>query len=175
MTNLQEAFFGLLDEYFESRPHLLNGGGGGSRGYTSPVSPAGPTRVPSSGGGRTLPPQAPSSSRSPPPLLSPPASANGGGNYEKPDMATRMVMSGLKLGSSGARKGLGMLSNNQQAMDALGRAGAQGMIRSAQAGLGPAKGGQQQQDVQNRMSFSSTFKSSLSLHPHPYLPSTVYR
>jgi len=66
-------------------------------------------------------------------------------------MATRMVMSGLKLGSSGARKGLGMLSNNQQAMDALGRAGAQGMIRSAQAGLGP-KGGQQQQEAQSRMS-----------------------
>jgi hypothetical protein len=60
-------------------------------------------------------------------------------------MATRMVMSGLKIGSSGARKGLGMLANNQQAMDALGRAGAQGMIRSAQSGLG---GGQQQQQQQ---------------------------
>jgi hypothetical protein len=56
-----------------------------------------------------------------------------------------MVMSGLKIGSSGARKGLGMLANNQQAMDALGRAGAQGMIRSAQSGLG---GGQQQQQQQ---------------------------
>jgi hypothetical protein len=156
-TDRQEAFFGLLDEYFESRPHLLaNGNGGGSRG---PVSPAAPARQPSYGsGGRTLPPPAPSSSRSPPPMLSPPPSASSGGygGGEKPDMATRMVMSGLKLGSSGARKGLGMLSNNQQAMDALGRAGAQGMIRSAQAGLGPAKGqanGQGQQD-QNRMSTS---------------------
>jgi hypothetical protein len=64
-----------------------------------------------------------------------------------------MVLGGLKLGTSGARKGLGMLSNNQQAMDALGRAGAQGMIRSAQAGLGPGKNGQQQQEAQSRMSY----------------------
>jgi hypothetical protein len=71
-------------------------------------------------------------------------------------MATRMVMGGLKLGSSGARKGLGMLSNNQQAMDALGRAGAQGMIRSAQAGLGPGKGGHQQQQ-QSREQYLSYF------------------
>jgi len=62
-----------------------------------------------------------------------------------------MVMGGLKLGSSGARKGLGMLSNNQQAMDALGRAGAQGMIRSAQAGLGPGKGQEQQQEAHSRV------------------------
>lgn len=62
-----------------------------------------------------------------------------------------MVMSGLKLGSSGARKGLGMLANNQQAMDALGRAGAQGMIRSAQSGLGGGQQQQQQQEMQSRM------------------------
>jgi len=66
-----------------------------------------------------------------------------------------MVMSGLKIGSSGARKGLGMLANNQQAMDALGRAGAQGMIRSAQSGLG---GGQQQQQQQQETQ-SRTFIS----------------
>lgn len=66
-------------------------------------------------------------------------------------------MSGLKIGSSGARKGLGMLANNQQAMDALGRAGAQGMIRSAQSGLGGGQQQQQQQETQSR-----TF---LSLYP----------
>jgi len=59
-------------------------------------------------------------------------------------------MSGLKIGSSGARKGLGMLANNQQAMDALGRAGAQGMIRSAQSGLGGGQQQQQQQETQSR-------------------------
>ena len=78
-------------------------------------------------------------------------------------MATRMVMGGLKLGSSGARKGLGMLSNNQQAMDALGRAGAQGMIRSAQAGLGPGKG-QEQQQQQEAYTRTSSSASSLECH-----------
>jgi len=143
ILKLQEGFFSLLDEYFASRPHLLQGGGGNSsrQAYPSPTSPPAPVRTAS--GGRSLPPPAPASNSRPPPIQSPPPGQNG--NYEKPDMATRMVMSGLKIGSSGARKGLGMLANNQQAMDALGRAGAQGMIRSAQSGLG---GGQQQQQQQ---------------------------
>lgn len=45
-------------------------------------------------------------------------------------MATRMVMSGMKLGQSGAQKGLGMLAKNDQAMAALGRMGTAAMVQS---------------------------------------------
>jgi hypothetical protein len=163
ILTVQEGFFSLLDEYFASRPHLLQGGGGNSsrQAYPSPTSPPAPVRTAS--GGRSLPPPAPASNSRPPPIQSPPPGQNG--NYEKPDMATRMVMSGLKIGSSGARKGLGMLANNQQAMDALGRAGAQGMIRSAQSGLGGGQQQQQQQETHSRTS-PSFYPKDIERHRH---------
>ncbi|KAI9635235.1 uncharacterized protein MKK02DRAFT_32704 [Dioszegia hungarica] len=148
------AFFDLLDEYFESRPHLLGGGGGGGGHVTSPVASA-------SSNSRTLPPMAPpiAAGRTLPPMQSPTSppprapSAGGGGfgfgqqqqSGEKPDMATRMIMGGLKMGTSGARTGLGMLSKNQAAMDALGKVGAAAIVNSAHGSLNRAGGPQQQQ------------------------------
>ena len=61
-------------------------------------------------------------------------------------MATRLVNSGMKFGAAGARSGLNMLSKNQKAMDAIGRAGANAMVAQAQSRLGgPPPTGQQGQ------------------------------
>lgn len=63
-----------------------------------------------------------------------------GANGEKPDMATRIVMGSFKMGASGASKGLGYLSKNPQAMDALGKMGAAAMVQNAKTGLDTARG-----------------------------------
>lgn len=144
--NDQEAFFSLLDEYFASRPHLLS-----SSSNRTSLSPTSSFHAPSptsttSTSGRTLPPV----NRSPAPPLSSPNSYSGSNNNshsgEKPDMATRLVSSGLKLGTAGARTGLNMLSKNQKAMDAIGRAGANAMVAQAQSRLGGSPQ-QEQQEV----------------------------
>lgn len=55
-------------------------------------------------------------------------------------MATRMVMQGMKMGQSGAQKGLGMLAKNDQAMAALGRMGTAAMVQSLAGGNKGAAG-----------------------------------
>lgn len=59
-------------------------------------------------------------------------------------MATRMIMGGLKMGTSGARTGLSMLSKNPAAMDALGKVGAAAIVNSAHGSLNRAGGVQGQ-------------------------------
>ena len=81
-------------------------------------------------------------------------------------MATRMVTSGFKMGASGARKGLGMLAKNPQAMDALGKAGAAGMMKHAQASLGPGNGQEQQQQQQQQQQCQSSYPLILADHTH---------
>jgi hypothetical protein len=49
-------------------------------------------------------------------------------------------MGGLKMGTSGARSGLGMISKNQSAMDALGRVGAASIVKGANAHLAQGQG-----------------------------------
>jgi hypothetical protein len=55
-------------------------------------------------------------------------------------MATRIVMGGFKMGASGTSKGLGYLSKNPQAMDALGKMGAAALVHNAKTGLDTARG-----------------------------------
>ena len=55
-------------------------------------------------------------------------------------MATRLVMGSFKMGASGASKGLGYLSKNPQAMDALGKMGAAAVVHNAKTGLDTARG-----------------------------------
>lgn len=71
-------------------------------------------------------------------------SGGGGQGGEKPDMATKLLMGGIKMGTSGARTGLGMLSKNQAAMDALGRVGAAAIVNQAHGQLNKAGGKQGQ-------------------------------
>ncbi len=106
---------GSLDEYFESRPHLLGGGGGGAAAPVSRSTPS-PTAYTSAPAAPAAPPRSPPPGRTLPPWpahlhtyllrrrVRPPANQQ---HRAKPDMATRMVMSGMKLGPIRRTEGAG--------------------------------------------------------------------
>ncbi|WVF70487.1 hypothetical protein IAT40_005277 [Kwoniella sp. CBS 6097] len=128
-----EAFFSLLDEYFESRPHL-------APSASTATSSSNNVNVPSLATlSRLLPPSrspvqstSPSSHNasipSPPPTASSPTSPQAG---EKPDMAQRLISSSIKYGTAGTKSGIGAISRNKDAMDLLGKVGAAGMVKGA--------------------------------------------
>ncbi|WVQ85387.1 hypothetical protein IAT38_007552 [Cryptococcus sp. DSM 104549] len=134
-----EAFFSLLDEYFESRPHLV-GGAAFIPSATHATYSNGAVSVPTSTLARFLPP----SSRSPAPTSPPPtASPSSSSHYpppsptssthhkENPDMAQKFISGTIKYGTKGTKGGVGALSRNKDAMDLLGKVGAAGMVRGA--------------------------------------------
>ncbi|WVW82329.1 hypothetical protein I302_104336 [Kwoniella bestiolae CBS 10118] len=126
-----EAFFTLLDEYFESRPHLApssSSSNGPSLATLTKLIP--PSRSPN--------PPTPSSPHSP---VSTTAGGNGG---EQQDMAQRFISSSIKLGTKGTKSGIGAISKNKDAMDLLGKVGAAGVVRGADKRLNsppPVDGG----------------------------------
>lgn len=80
-------------------------------------------------------------------------------------MATRMIMGGIKMGASGARTGLGMLSKNQQAMDALGKMGAAAMVNQAHGSLSKATG--KAQPGQDQLQQQSPTSPTAAVSPPP--------
>ncbi|OCF41775.1 hypothetical protein I317_04381 [Kwoniella heveanensis CBS 569] len=124
----KQAFFSLLDEYFESRPHLAgsspssNNANVPSLATLSRLLPPSKSSSPSSHNGNT------SSIPSPPPTASSPTSPKAG---EKPDMAQRLISSSIKYGTAGTKSGIGAISRNKDAMDLLGKVGAAGMVKGA--------------------------------------------
>ncbi|KAK4686240.1 hypothetical protein P7C73_g3899, partial [Tremellales sp. Uapishka_1] len=131
------AFFDLLDEYFESRPHLR---------ATSPPTSA----MTASSSSRTLPPVARTSSssvsRTAAPTLPSPSAAEPDRSFQQntsaalshlastnPGLTSKLISSGIRSGASNAKGGLGKLAQNQQVSDALGKVGARGLAMNAGA------------------------------------------
>ncbi|WWC86280.1 uncharacterized protein L201_001153 [Kwoniella dendrophila CBS 6074] len=125
-----EAFFSLLDEYFESRPHL-------AQNASSSTSNAGPSIPISTITKVLLPPSRSSNTASSPvsavpPSRSPTSPTTTTQNGEQPDMAQRFISSSIRLGTKGTKSGIGAISKNKDAMDLLGKVpGAAGMVKGA--------------------------------------------
>jgi hypothetical protein len=139
--NAQAAFFSLLDEYFESRPHLL-----GTAHTAQSPSPVQQLQTI----GRFLSPQ-PSS----------PTHGNNGGPPTPPivktdaelqrearerekeaqrmDTVSRLAQKSIMHSTAGARSSLGMISRNDKAMSALDKYGAGGLVRGAEGLVGKKK------------------------------------
>ncbi|WWC58691.1 uncharacterized protein I303_101235 [Kwoniella dejecticola CBS 10117] len=132
-----EAFFSLLDEYFESRPQF-------AQSQSSGPSISTLTRlIPPS---RNANPPAPSASTASPSRspVSPTASTAPPAGGEQQDMAQKFISSSIKMGTKGTKYGIGAISKNKDAMDLLGKAGAAGIVRGADKRLNsppPVDGG----------------------------------
>ncbi|WVQ97431.1 hypothetical protein IAU59_004544 [Kwoniella sp. CBS 9459] len=131
-----EAFFSLLDEYFESRPHLAgsastaNSSSSNSNNVTMPsLATLSRLMPPSRSSAQSTSPSSHNASiPSPPHSASSPTSPRAG---EQPDMAQRFISSTIKYGTAGTKSGIGAISKNKDAMDLLGKVGAAGMVRGA--------------------------------------------
>ncbi|WVR05917.1 hypothetical protein IAU60_002943 [Kwoniella sp. DSM 27419] len=124
-----DAFFSLLDEYFASRPQHANGGSSAGGGPSLATL------------ARMLPPTRSASNSSPSTsATSPRAPAGAQGQVqaqEQPDMAQRFISSTIKYGTAGTKSGIGAISKNKDAMDLLGKMGAAGMVKGADARMNP--------------------------------------
>ncbi|KAL7423645.1 hypothetical protein Q5752_001226 [Cryptotrichosporon argae] len=122
------AFFSLLDEYFQSRPHLA------AASSTTVTAASLPSPALTSARSRTLPPRS-AASPSPvsPPASPAPASASASAEAQgKPDLASRIVAGSIKHSA----RGIGSLASNTYVNEQLGKVGAAGLARGVRDGLG---------------------------------------
>ena len=133
----QQAFFGLLDEYFASRPNLFSGSSDNSanNGQQSPVA-----QLQTLGRFLSPPPASPTgrnpdgSAMTEEEILK--AAKEKEAEAKRVEMVSKYAQKGIKHSTATARTGLGMVSRNATAMGALDKYGAGGLVRGAEAMVG---------------------------------------